>query len=84
MDRYKNLMMLKQIFMDQFASKMISDHPWEDDEVDRQIISMLYDAEEVGSISSGNYWGVFLCDNNKYTQENGDAGDQFVMMRQKK
>ena len=26
----------------------------------------------------------FFGDNNKYTQENGVAGDQFVMMRQKK
>ena len=27
MDRYKNLMMLKQSFMDQFARKIISDQP---------------------------------------------------------
>ena len=35
MDRYENLMMLQQSFMNQLARKMISDQPWEDDEVDR-------------------------------------------------
>ena len=35
MDRYKNLMMLQQSFMNQLARKMDPDQPLEDDEVDR-------------------------------------------------
>ena len=34
-DRYKNLMMLQQSFMNQLARKMDPDQPLEDDEVDR-------------------------------------------------
>ena len=39
-------------------------------------MSMLYDAVVVGTISSGNYRGIFFGDNIEHTQENGVAGDQ--------
>ena len=46
---------------------MISDQPREEIEVDRQIISMLYDAIVVETISSGNYWDIFHGDDNKHS-----------------
>ena len=42
---------------------MILDQPRGEDEVDRQIISMSYDAVVVGTISSGNYRRIFFGDN---------------------
>lgn len=56
---------------------MILHQPRGEDEVDRQIISMLYDAVVVGTISSGNYRRIFFGDNNK----NGVAGNQEVTAR---
>ena len=42
MDRYKNLIMLKQICGDCFARKIILNQRREEDEVDRETISIYY------------------------------------------